>query len=82
LLADVLTYNFVATSLLHNAVELNLGNLGTLESVGSEGVANNVLLCALLELLDELVVDALLDVHTRTSTAALAVVEEDTEVDP
>ena len=69
-------------NLLHDAVELELGNLRALESVGGEGVANNVLLCALLELLDELVVDALLDVDTRSGTAALAVVEEDTKVDP
>ncbi len=35
-----------------------------------------------LELLDELVVDAGLDVDAGAGTAALAVVEEDTEVDP
>jgi hypothetical protein len=68
--------------LLHNAVELDLGNLRTLEGVGREGVANDVLLCALLELLDEVVVDALLDVDTGSGAAGLAVVEEDTKVDP
>lgn len=69
-------------NLLHDAVELDLGNLRTLESVRSEGVANDVLLRTLLEPLDKLVIDALLDVDTGTGTAALAVVEEDTEVDP
>jgi hypothetical protein len=69
-------------NLLHDAVELDLGNLRALESVGGEGVANNVLLCALLELLHEVVVDALLDVDTSSGAASLAVVEEDTKVDP
>jgi len=45
-------------------------------------VTNNVLGSTLLEALDELVVDTLLNVDTRTSTAALSVVEEDTKVDP
>lgn len=67
---------------LHDAVELDLGNLRALEGVGGEGVANNVLLCALLELLNEVVVDALLDVDTSSGAASLAVVEEDTKVDP
>jgi hypothetical protein len=69
-------------NLLHNAVELELGNLRALESVGREGIADDVLLCALLELLDEVVVDALLDIDTSTGAAGLAVVEEDTKVDP
>lgn len=67
---------------LHNAVELELGNLGTLEGVTLEGVAELVLLGTLLEASDELVVDALLDQQARTGAAALAVVEEDTEVSP
>jgi len=69
-------------NLLHDAVELDLGNLRALESVGREGVANDVLLRALLELLHEVVVDALLDVDTSSGAAGLAVVEEDTKVDP
>lgn len=48
----------------HNSVELELRNLRTLEGVGSEGVTNNVLLSALLEALDELVVDTLLNVDS------------------
>lgn len=68
--------------ILHNAVELDLGDLRALESVGSEGVANDVLGRTLLELLNELVVDALLHVDARAGTAALAVVEEDAKVDP
>ena len=53
-----------------------------LECVLSEWVTDDVLARPLLELLDELVVDALLDVDSRTGTAALTVVKEDTEVDP
>ena len=68
--------------LLHDAVELELGNLRALEGVRSERVANDVLGRALLELLHELVVNALLHVDTRAGAAALAVVEEDTKVDP
>lgn len=48
----------------HDSVELELRDLRTLESVGSEGVTNNVLLSTLLEALDELVVDTLLDVDS------------------
>lgn len=66
----------------HDAVELELGDLGTLEGVGSEGVADLVLEGAGLEGLEELVVDVLLDEDTGTGAAALAVVEVDTEVDP
>lgn len=66
----------------HDAVVLDLGNLRSLEGRRVEWVTNLVLLGAGLEGLDELVVDALLDVDTGTSAAALAVVEEDAEVDP
>ena len=66
----------------HDSVELKLANLGTLEGVSSEGVTNDVFGCPGLELLDEFVVDAGLDIDTRTSAAALAVVEENAEVDP
>lgn len=68
--------------LLHDAVELHLGDLRTLEGVGGEWVANNVLRCPLLEPLNECVVDTLLHVDAATSAAALSVVEENTEVDP
>lgn len=71
-----------AWSLPHNAVELQLRDLRTLESALVEGVANDVLEGALLEASQELVVDALLDVDTGAGAAALAVVEEDTEIDP
>jgi len=67
---------------LHNTVELELGDLGTLEGVTLEGVAELVLSGTLLEASDELVVNALLDQQARTGAAALAVVEEDTEVSP
>ena len=66
----------------HDAVVLQLGDLRSLEGVGAEWVTDLVLEGASLESLDELVVDARLDVDARASTAALAVVEEDTEVDP
>lgn len=45
----------------HDAVELELGNLRTLEGVGGEGVTELVLGGTLAEAGDELVVDALLD---------------------
>lgn len=67
---------------VHDAVVLQLADLGTLEGVGVEGVTDSVLLSSLLEGGDELVVDTLLDVDTRASTAALSVVEVNTEVDP
>lgn len=72
----------VSEYILHDAVELQLGDLGTLEGVRLEGVTDGVLLSTLLESLDELVVDTLLDVDTRTGAAGLSVVEVDTEVDP
>lgn len=53
-----------------------------LECVGCEGIANDVLRGACLESLNEFVVDALLDVDTRAGAAALAMVEENTEIDP
>ena len=58
------------------------GDLWALEGVRCEWVAYDVLLCSLLEFLYELVVDGVLDVDTRAGAAALAVVEEDSEVDP
>lgn len=71
-----------ASGLPHNAVELQLADLRTLEGVVVEGVTNDVLGSPLPEPLNELVIDALLHVDTRTSTAALAVIVEDTKVDP
>ena len=66
----------------HDPVELQLADLWTLEGVLRKWVANLVGARSLLEGLDELVVDAILDVDTRSSTAALAMVEEDAKVDP
>ena len=66
----------------HDAVELELRDLGTLESVLLEWVTNSVLGGTLPESLDELVVDLFLNVDTRSSAAALSVVEVDTKVDP
>ena len=67
---------------LHDAVELHLRDLRALEGVLRKWVANDVLLCPLLELLNELVVNGFLHVDTGTGAATLAVVEEDTEVNP
>lgn len=67
---------------LHDAVELELRNLGTLEGVLGEGVTDLVLQSTLLETRNELVVDAFLNQDTGTSAAALTVVVEDTEVGP
>lgn len=73
---------FAAVDVLHDAVELELGDLRTLEGVGGEGVTDLVLGGTLPEAGNELVVDVLLDQQARTGAAALAVVEEDTEVSP
>lgn len=69
-------------SLPHDTIKLELRDLGTLEGFLGEGVADRILRRTLPESLDELLVDRLLDVDTRTSTAALSMVEVDTEVDP
>lgn len=66
----------------HNTVVLELGDLWSLEGVGVEWIADLVLGGTLLESLNKLVVDTGLNVDTGTSTAALAVVEENTKVDP
>jgi hypothetical protein len=66
----------------HDTVELELRDLRTLESGGVEWITNDVLSRTLLKPLNELVVDLLLYIDTRSCAATLAVVEEDTEVDP
>lgn len=67
---------------VHDSVVLELADLGTLEGVGGEWVTDHVLLRSLSEGLDELVVHARLHVDAGSGTAALTVVEKDTEVDP
>jgi hypothetical protein len=57
-------------------------HLRSLEGLRFGWVTNSVLSGPLLELLNEFVIDTLLDVDSGTSAAALAVVEEDTEVHP
>ena len=69
-------------SLPHDTVILQLRDLRTLESIIGKRIADLVLPSTFLEPLNELVVDTLLDIDSRSSTAALAVVEEDSEVDP
>lgn len=66
----------------HDPVKLQLRHLRALEGVGLEGVADLVGQRALLEALQELVVDRLVDQNARAGAAALAVVEVDTKVDP
>lgn len=66
----------------HNAVILQLGDLGSLEGVFAERIANDVLCRSLLESLDEFIVDIFLDVDSRSRTAALSVIEEDSKIDP
>lgn len=79
---DSSTLLLTGLDVAHDAVILKLADLGALEGLVVEGVTDLVLGGALLEGLDELVVDTLLDVDTRTGAASLAVVEVDTEVDP
>ena len=76
------TLGLSVVDVLHDTIELELRDLGTLEGVALEGVTNLVLGGTLLEASDELVVDTLLDQQAGTGAAALAVVEEDTEVSP
>ena len=66
----------------HDTIELQLGYLGSLEGICGEGITHDVLLCPLLELFDELVVDLLLDVDPRAGAAALPVIEVDSEIHP
>jgi hypothetical protein len=56
--------------------------LWSLEGALGEWVTDLVCLGTSPESLNELVVDSFLNVDTRTGTAALAVVQENTEVDP
>ena len=66
----------------HDSVVLELGGLGALERVGGEGGSDLEGLDLLGEEREEFVVDALLDVDTRSGAAALTVVEEETEGGP
>ena len=79
---DSSTGLLAVVDVFHDTVELELGDLRTLEGIGVKGVAELVLGSTLLEAGNELVVDVLLDEETRAGAAALAVVEEDTEVGP
>ncbi len=79
---DLGTSLFSLFNITHYTVVLKLRNLGTLEGVLLEWITDLVLLGASLESLNELVVNALLNIYTGASTAALAVVKEDTKVHP
>lgn len=76
------TSSLAVLDVTHDAIELGLGDLGSLEGLAVEWVTDLVLEGTGLEPLEELVVDIRLDEDTATSTAALAVVEVDTEVNP
>ena len=75
-------YCVVRDCLPHDAVILQLRDLRTLEGVLGEWVTDLVLLSTCLESLNKLVINALLDVDPGPGTATLAVVEEDSKVDP
>lgn len=60
---------------VHDSVVLGLRDLRTLVGGGSEGVTNSELGGGGLELLNKLVVDALLDVDSGSSATSLTVVE-------
>jgi hypothetical protein len=53
-----------------------------LEGITLKWVADLVLLCAGLESLNKLVVDAILDIDAGACATALAVVEENTKINP
>lgn len=69
-------------NVLHDAIELELGNLRSLEGGKIERISDLVLGDPLLEPLKELVVDTLLNVDAGASAANLSVVVEDTNVGP
>lgn len=79
---DLGTGFLAGLDVLHDSVELELANLRTLEGLLVEWVADDVLCRSFSEFLNELVVDTRLDIDSGASTAALAVVEENTKVDP
>ena len=79
---DLGTLLLALLNITHDTVILKLRDLWALEGIALEWVANLVLLCAGLESLHKLVVNALLDIDTGSCAAALAVVEEDTKVHP
>lgn len=66
----------------HDSVELELRDLGTLEGVCLEWITDLQGRDLFLECLHELVVDAILNVDSRSGAAALTVVEEETESSP
>jgi hypothetical protein len=69
-------------NIAHDTVILKLRDLRALEGIALKWVTNLVLLCADLESLHKLVVDSVLDIDTGSCTATLAVVVEDTKVNP
>ena len=73
---------FAILDVAHNAIVLELGDLGTLEGLWVEWVTEFVSFSTGLEAFNEFVVDAILNVDSGASAAALSVVEEDSEVDP
>jgi len=79
---DLRTIGLAALDVSHDAIELQLANLRALEGLRVEGVADLVLLGALLKGLEELIVDTFLHEDARAGAAALSVVEVDAKVDP
>jgi hypothetical protein len=79
---DLGTSLLALLNVTHDTVVLELRDLRSLEDTLREWVTDLVGGSTSTESLDELVVDAGLNVDTRTGAAALTVVQEDTEVDP
>lgn len=66
---DLCAFILPRLDVTHDAVELSLRNLGTLERILLEGVSDLEGLNVLRELVDELVVDGLLDEDTGSRAA-------------
>ena len=82
MLVYLLLASRVKHGLPHDTVVLQLRDLRTLECVRSEWVADFVLLRPSLESFNKFVVNTLLNIDPGSSTTTLAVVEEDTKIDP
>lgn len=68
---DVGTFVLTGFDVVHDTSELEFRNLRTLDGGSLEWITDFIVLGAFGEFLDEFIVDAFLDVNSRTSTAAL-----------
>lgn len=76
---DLCAFILPRLDVTHDAVELSLRNLGTLERILLEGVSDLEGLNVLRELVDELVVDGLLDEDTGSGAATFYMVVGSTD---